>query len=186
MTFSQILALEAVPFKGGRSGAANLRTGLLRILKRAQINHWPKLFQNLRASRETELMRTEPAHVVHHWLGNSRDVTEDHYLMVTEADYDRVTSGATEKAVQNPVHSDAVSDHQTPSLENESAVSPAFAKDTAVQIPPRGVELLQNPREIPQSRKIPDQIPDHFGWPPISETWFDSSRISRRGNAKPS
>jgi hypothetical protein len=67
-----------------------------------------------------------------------------------------------------------------------------FAKDDAAvcdylfEVPPRGVEVLQNPREIPQSRKIPDHIPDHFGWPPTSEIWFDSSRISRKGNAKPS
>ena len=84
------------------------------------------------------------------------------------------------------VQSATVSNRQEPFPEKEPAVSPAFARDTADKVPPRGVELLQNPWEIPQSRKIPDQIPDHFGWPPISETWFDSSWISRRGNAKPS
>ena len=47
-----------------RSGKANLRTQMLRILKRARIAHWPKLFQNLRSSRETELMAVYPAHVV--------------------------------------------------------------------------------------------------------------------------
>ena len=57
---------------------------------------------------------------------------------------------------------------------------------SGLKVPPRGVEVLQNPREIPQSRKIPDHIPDHFGWPPISETWFDSSRIFRMVNARPS
>jgi hypothetical protein len=100
--------------------------------------------------------------------------------------YERVTT----EAVQNRVQSVAAPDRQEPSLEKESAVSPARARDTAVlsglKVPPRGVEFLQNPREIPQSRKIPDHIPDHFGWPPISETWFDSSRISRMVNARPS
>jgi integrase len=120
----------------GRLGNANLRTGLQRILRRANVKAWPKLFQNLRASRETELMRSHPAHVVYAWLGNSREVAQDHYLMVTENDYER----AAEKALQNPVHSSAVTGRQGPSLEKETAVSPAFAKDTAVQIPPRGVE----------------------------------------------
>jgi len=118
------------------SGNTNLREGLLRILKRASVDPWPKLFQNLRASRETELMKTDPAHVVYAWLGNSREVAQDHYLMVTDDDFDR----AAGKAVQNPVHSDAVSGLQTPSDENETAVLPAFANNTAVEIPPRGVE----------------------------------------------
>ena len=43
---------------------------------------------------------------------------------------------------------------------------------------------------MPQSTKIPDQIPehipDHFGWAPKSETWFDSSRISPQTGAGPS
>jgi integrase len=119
-----------------RLGNTNLREGLVRILKRASVDPWPKLFQNLRASRETELMRTDPANVVYAWLGNSREVAEDHYLMVTDDDFDR----AAGKAVQNPVHSDAVSGLQTPSDENETAVLPACANNTAVEVPPRGVE----------------------------------------------
>jgi len=59
----------------------------------AGVAQWPKLFVNLRASRETELMRTEPTHIVHAWLGNSKEVAEDHYLMVTDEDFDRVAKG---------------------------------------------------------------------------------------------
>jgi len=68
-------------------------------------------------------------------LGNSREVAQDRSLMVTDEDFAR----AAEKAVRNPVHSAAVSGLQWPSDEKETAVSPANAKDTAVQIPPRGV-----------------------------------------------
>lgn len=75
---------------------------------------------------------------------------------------------------------------EVPAMEEAAAVSPAFAKDTAVQIPPRGVELMRNLPEIPHSTKTPDQAPDHSGWPPISATWFDSSPTSPRANAKPS
>ena len=59
-----------------------------------------------------------------------------HYLMVTDEDFAR----AAEKAVQNPVHSAAVSGLQWPSDEKETAVSPAFTSDTAFSVPPRGVE----------------------------------------------
>lgn len=40
-----------------RLGAVNLRTQSQRILTRAGIAPWPRLFQNLRASRESELMK---------------------------------------------------------------------------------------------------------------------------------
>jgi integrase len=123
-----------------RSSNVNLRTGLLRILKKAGVAAWPKLFQNLRASRETELMREYPAHVVHAWLGNSREVAEDHYLMVTEEDYERATKNPATIAVHFSVQPDAVSGIPEPSPEKESAVSPAVADYTADQIPPRGVE----------------------------------------------
>ena len=117
----------------GRSSNVNLRTGLEKILKRAGVPQWPKLFQNLRASRETELMASgTPAHVIHAWLGNSREVAEDHYLMVTDTDF--------EKAVQNPVQSVAVRGHLEPSRKKKTAVSPVIPRDTAVQVPPRGVE----------------------------------------------
>lgn len=63
----------------------NLRTQLNRIIRRAGLEPWPKLFQNLRASCETELAERFPLHVVTAWLGNSIDVAQKHYLQVTEA-----------------------------------------------------------------------------------------------------
>jgi integrase len=127
-----------------RGGNVNLRTGLEKILRKAGIVQWPKLFQNLRASRETELMREHPAHVVHAWLGNSREVAEDHYLMVTDDDYRRAARPSAmdplTKAVQKAVQSVTAATPQEPSPEKESAVSPAFARDTTDKVPPRGVE----------------------------------------------
>jgi len=41
-----------------RDPSANLRTQFLRILAKAGIEPWPKLFQNLRSSRQTELTQT--------------------------------------------------------------------------------------------------------------------------------
>jgi integrase len=127
-----------------RDGNVNLRTGLQKILRKAGIAQWPKLFQNLRASRETELMREHPAHVVHAWLGNSREVAEDHYLMVTDEDYRRAAHPAPvdllTEAVQKAVQSATAANCQQPSPEKEQAVLPAVADCTAVQVPPRGVE----------------------------------------------
>ena len=78
-----------------RSDSQNLRTTLLKVIERAGLKPWPKLFQNLRASRQTELEETFPTHVVCKWMGNSPKVAQRHYLQVTDSHF--------EKAVQNPV-----------------------------------------------------------------------------------
>ncbi len=60
-----------------------------KIVKRAGLTPWPKLFHNLRASRQTELTQQGFAeHVVCEWLGNSQAVAREHYLRVTEADFE--------------------------------------------------------------------------------------------------
>ena len=50
---------------------SNLRTTLEKIIIKAKVEPWQKPFQNLRASRETELAHLHPVHVVTNWLGNS-------------------------------------------------------------------------------------------------------------------
>src|SRR5262249_36062417 len=68
-----------------RDTNATLRTQLARIIRRAGVPPWPKLFQNLRASRETELAAEHPLHVVCAWIGNSALIAQKHYLQVTES-----------------------------------------------------------------------------------------------------
>jgi integrase len=74
-----------------RGPATNLRTQFLKIIRRAGLKPWPRLFHNLTASRETELMQTHPIHVVCEWLGNSRLIAQEHYLRVTETDFEAAT-----------------------------------------------------------------------------------------------
>ncbi len=68
-----------------RIASANLRTTLERICNRAGIELWERAFQNMRASRETELTQEQPLHVVVQWLGNSAPIAARHYLQVTDA-----------------------------------------------------------------------------------------------------
>ncbi len=78
-----------------RDSDTNLRTTFTKIIKRAGVKVWPKLFHNLRASRETELAATHPIHVVCEWIGNSAAVAAKHYLTVREEDFQRAAqSGA--------------------------------------------------------------------------------------------
>lgn len=72
---------------------ANLRTQFERIITSAGLNPWPRLFHNLRASRQTELSAIHPEHVVCKWLGNSEAVAREHYLHSVDADLAKAISG---------------------------------------------------------------------------------------------
>ena len=85
-----------------RDLGSNLRTQFLKILKRAKLAPWPKLFHNMRISRQTELSARHPIHVVCSWLGNSRLIAQEHYLRVTDSDFDAATSDSkSENRAQN-------------------------------------------------------------------------------------
>jgi integrase len=71
-----------------RWSSNNLRTSFLKIIKKAGFVPWPRVFQNLRASRQTELTNKYPIHVVCEWMGNSRLVAVKHYLQVTDEHFD--------------------------------------------------------------------------------------------------
>ena len=77
-----------------RDSAVNLRTQLQRIIQRAGLTPWPKLWQNLRSTRETELAQQYPIHVVCYWLGNSTLIAKKHYLQVRDEDF-RLAANAT-------------------------------------------------------------------------------------------
>lgn len=84
-----------------RGGATNLRTQFEKIIQRAGLTAWPRLFHNLRSSRQTELTDRFPAHVVASWLGNSEEVARRHYLQTTDDHF--------AAALQSDVKSDATS-----------------------------------------------------------------------------
>jgi integrase len=75
----------------------NLRTTFGKTIRRAGLTPWPRLFHNLRASRETELAERFPIHVITDWLGNTPEIARKHYLQVTD-DHFRQAS----EAAQNP------------------------------------------------------------------------------------
>ena len=56
--------------------ATNLRWRLARIIENAGVPIWEKLFQNLRASRSTELANAYPATQIKSWMGHLPDNIE--------------------------------------------------------------------------------------------------------------
>jgi len=83
-------------FIGEDRDVSYFRYRLKTIIRRAGLDVWPKLYQNLRSSCQTELEERFPSHVVCAWLGNSVKVAHKHYLQVTDEHF--------EQALQNPVH----------------------------------------------------------------------------------
>ena len=122
---AEALAVEGAEFviSRYRGSNSNLRTQLNRIIERAGLKPWPKLFQNLRATRATELVAQHPSHVAAEWLGHSTLVAQKHYWRTTDADFDKATSSQG-KALHNVVQSAAVSSGHESScdpLESETA-----------------------------------------------------------------
>jgi hypothetical protein len=80
---------------------ANLRTQLLKKLAKAEVEPWARLFHSMRATRQTELEREFPLHVVCSWLGNSEKVARASYLLVTDADWSKAVQKTAQSASEN-------------------------------------------------------------------------------------
>lgn len=95
-----------------RLGGMNLRTQFERIIGRTGAKTWPRLFHNLRGSRETELMREYDLATVCKWIGNSPAVAAKHYASSVDlnADFKRAAAlpdATPEKAQQKAQQSAA-------------------------------------------------------------------------------
>lgn len=100
----------------GNWANANLRTQLSRIVMRAGLTPWPKLWHNMRSSCQTELTESFPAHVVSEWLGNSVQVAELHYLQTTEEHFNRASG---QKVLHEVLHSEVIPRPQESSVGGE-------------------------------------------------------------------
>lgn len=114
----------------------NLRTTFKKIIRRAGLNAWPRLFHNLRASRETELVEKFPVQVVADWMGNTPKVALRHYLMTTDAHFEAAASEVVE-AVQNPVqHARASGCTSVHVVRDDSAIPAEVAAAASLIIDP--------------------------------------------------
>ena len=125
-----------------RSSESNLRTTFQKIVKRAGLTPWAKLFQNLRASRQTELQEVFPTHVVCAWMGNSPKIAQKHYLQTTEEHF--------KKAVQNPVQQTSASGRNAPHgapQEHENTAENTVSSEISEDSSSRGG--TRTPTEVP-------------------------------------
>lgn len=68
-----------------RGGNANLRNVFLRIIERAGLKKWERIFQNLRASASTDIYNDFGDYYEAQWVGHGHDVAIKHYLQITPA-----------------------------------------------------------------------------------------------------
>ncbi|MEQ8847560.1 tyrosine-type recombinase/integrase [Botrimarina sp.] len=120
-----------LPFLRSRTDSA-LRKPLKAAIKRAGLEVWPRLFHNMRATRQTELEQRFPSHVVCKWLGNSVQIANKHYLSVTDDDFAR----ATEKTVQNPGQTADDTGGQAATTQNPDASEPTESPEESSPVTP--------------------------------------------------
>ncbi len=75
---------------------ANLRTTFEKIIRRAGVDPWPRLWHSLRASCESDLAQTFPLATVTKWLGNTPSVALRHYVDPTESAFERAATWVPE------------------------------------------------------------------------------------------
>jgi hypothetical protein len=109
----------------GDGKATNLRTQFERIIKRAGLTEGPRLWHNMRASRQTEWVEKFPAHVVSAWLGNTERVAEKDYLQVLESHFER----AAQKTAHSESESTRIEANQGPTNE-KPLVSKGFLSNS--------------------------------------------------------
>lgn len=110
-----------------RSTENNLRTQLGRIADAAGVERWPKQFMASRSSRRTELERAGfKNHVLNEWFGHTGAIAEEHYLQVTQADFDAAT---------------------TTTCDGGSSVGPLVGPSVGIDSPPSTITQNQKPNK---------------------------------------
>jgi integrase len=122
---------------------SNLRTQLERIIKKAGLVPWPKLFHNLRGTRQTELSEDYPDHVVCSWIGNSQAVAQKHYLQTTDEHFEKAATeptGALQKALPTTAEETRSEAHEESADASNSPDSASLRYCTLVSVGDEGLE----------------------------------------------
>ncbi|MEK7756675.1 MAG: site-specific integrase [Planctomycetota bacterium] len=122
-----------------RDTRTNLRTHFMRIISKAGLTPWPKPWQNLRSTRQTELAETFPAHVVCRWIGNTLEVADEHYLQVTDAHFDRAVK-ALQKVALNDSESEGTRENAPGPNRDSDTKNAVSACHEDVKAGPQGFE----------------------------------------------
>ncbi len=133
---------------------ANLRTQFLKLIAKAGLEPWPRLFHSMRASRQTELEERFPSHVVCSWIGNSVAIAKASYLLITDDHFKQAAKDETnaEPGIERMPQGEETADDEPPEVGEKRVLKTTRA----------GVKSVLNP--TPQAvRKEHANRLDHQG-----------------------
>ncbi len=131
-------AYEAAPegavriFPSIRSGEKNMGTWLRRAILAAGFTPWPRLWQNFRATRATELADQFPSRVAASWLGHSEQIADAHYRQATDTHYQQAIehpTGAMPESGPYLAHSPPVTPPQASRKKSKNPGFPGFEEN---------------------------------------------------------
>ncbi len=111
----------------------NLRTQFERIVERAGLEKWPRLFHAMRSSCESDLVKRHPLHIAARWLGNSPRIAEKHYLITSNADFDEASGMESEGGAESGA------------VDVQKVISEPASVQNAVQHDPAVDRIKKNP-----------------------------------------
>ena len=142
--------------------ATNLRTTFGKIVTRAGLTPWPRLFHALRASCATDWVEQAPAHAVARWLGHSPLIAASHYLHTRDAHFDLVTGRA--EAAANPATQARPRRHTGPQHEDDNPENPRDLVGVGTGCDPVGNEAMTlRGFEPPPDRPVIQGVGDRGG-----------------------
>jgi hypothetical protein len=179
---------------------ANLGTTLKKVVIRAGLETWPRLWHSMRAGCETDLAREYPPVVVAKWLGNTQAVAMRHYVDVTDADFERAATGggvSDTKAAQKAAQSVRVRSGDKSQAAGSAQENPPVLQDSATSreseqnrgMEAAGIELVSSEsqsQKLQQRTWSPDPVAaylqllnDTQGHPP-AQTELDPAYVLTR------
>ena len=87
---------------GGWAGA-NMRTTFAKIVRKAGIEPWPRIWHSLRSSCESDLAQSFSLSTVTKWFGNTPSVALRHYVDPTDESFNKALGWVPEKGVSKSV-----------------------------------------------------------------------------------
>jgi integrase len=133
----------------------NLRTEMMRIVKRAGLEPWERIFHNLRASCEEDWAKIAPMPDVCRWIGHDMRTAQRHYLPGCDESYAAVTGAFP---VQQPAEGSRNEGQETREFPVFSAIS---SDREECLISSSGVE----PDPRPSQGRVPSATPRGWHYP---------------------
>lgn len=146
---------------------SNIRDHFGRIIKKAGLQPWPRIWHNLRASRDTDLSEFLPAHAVAALMGNSAETSNQHYKMLTPGQIDALKVSTLSPATSPPETKNRGRDEvgtkvgmQPPATaDNEGNDARLICLFPVVYVNPEEFENAKHPRQDSQQLQNCRQLP---------------------------